>query len=118
MTRSSLNEVLTHMVELMMDPFGNYLCQKVIDMCSPNQLQARPPAFLSALRPSLGEGKMNEPSQRHERGKRARVQQPGRKLLASWPRPPSRLASGSGPTPTRIAGVVARPPSRRPAIAI
>jgi hypothetical protein len=33
------NEVLTHMVELMMDPFGNYLCQKVIDMCSPNQLQ-------------------------------------------------------------------------------
>lgn len=33
------SEVLIHAVELMMDPFGNYLCQKLMEMCSGQQLQ-------------------------------------------------------------------------------
>jgi len=33
------SEVLLHIVELMMDPFGNYLCQKLMEMCSIPQLQ-------------------------------------------------------------------------------
>lgn len=33
-------EVANHAVELMMDPFGNYLCQKLMDMASPRQLEA------------------------------------------------------------------------------
>jgi len=31
------NEVKTHMVELMVDPFGNYLCQKLLESCSDDQ---------------------------------------------------------------------------------
>jgi len=33
------NEVASHAVELMMDPFGNYLCQKLMEMSSPRQLE-------------------------------------------------------------------------------
>ena len=34
-------EILDHLVELMMDPFGNYLIQKLLDRCSEDQrLQA------------------------------------------------------------------------------
>lgn len=33
------SEVLSHCVELMMDPFGNYLCQKLMDMCTFKQLE-------------------------------------------------------------------------------
>lgn len=32
-----LPEVLEHLVELMMDPFGNYLIQKLLDRCSEEQ---------------------------------------------------------------------------------
>ncbi|CAA7013345.1 unnamed protein product [Microthlaspi erraticum] len=32
-----LNEVIAHVVELMMDPFGNYLMQKLLDVCSEEQ---------------------------------------------------------------------------------
>jgi hypothetical protein len=32
-----LPEVLEHLVELMMDPFGNYLVQKLLDRCSEEQ---------------------------------------------------------------------------------
>lgn len=31
------NEVIAHVVELMMDPFGNYLMQKLLDVCSEEQ---------------------------------------------------------------------------------
>ena len=38
----SLQEILDHLVELMMDPFGNYLIQKLLDRCSEEQrLQVR-----------------------------------------------------------------------------
>lgn len=30
-------QVLTHIVELMTDPFGNYLVQKLLDRCSEQQ---------------------------------------------------------------------------------
>ncbi len=30
-------EILDHLVELMMDPFGNYLIQKLLDRCSEEQ---------------------------------------------------------------------------------
>lgn len=33
------SEVVTHAVELMMDPFGNYLCQKLMEMSSARQLE-------------------------------------------------------------------------------
>ncbi|CAK0855322.1 unnamed protein product, partial [Prorocentrum cordatum] len=33
------NEVLTNCVDLMMDPFGNYLCQKLMEICSYRQLE-------------------------------------------------------------------------------
>lgn len=33
----SLQEILDHLVELMMDPFGNYLIQKLLDRCSEEQ---------------------------------------------------------------------------------
>lgn len=32
-----LPEVLEHLIELMMDPFGNYLIQKLLDRCSEDQ---------------------------------------------------------------------------------
>lgn len=32
-----LPEVLEHLVDLMMDPFGNYLIQKLLDRCSEEQ---------------------------------------------------------------------------------
>ena len=32
-----LPEVLEHLIELMMDPFGNYLIQKLLDRCSEEQ---------------------------------------------------------------------------------
>lgn len=32
-----LPEVLEHLVDLMMDPFGNYLIQKLLDRCSEDQ---------------------------------------------------------------------------------
>ena len=31
------SEVMEHMVELMTDPFGNYLCQKLLDCCTREQ---------------------------------------------------------------------------------
>jgi len=31
------SEVMEHMVELMTDPFGNYLCQKLLDCCNRQQ---------------------------------------------------------------------------------
>ncbi|CAG7904895.1 hypothetical protein IGI04_029059 [Brassica rapa subsp. trilocularis] len=31
------NEVISHVVELMMDPFGNYLMQKLLDVCTEEQ---------------------------------------------------------------------------------
>ena len=34
------SEVMEHMVELMTDPFGNYLCQKLLDCCSRQQRAA------------------------------------------------------------------------------
>jgi hypothetical protein len=34
-----LSEVLVHIVDLMMDPFGNYLCQKLMEIVSPPQLE-------------------------------------------------------------------------------
>lgn len=38
-----LPEVLEHLIELMMDPFGNYLIQKLLDRCSEEQrLAVRP----------------------------------------------------------------------------
>ncbi|CAE7671393.1 unnamed protein product, partial [Symbiodinium sp. CCMP2456] len=33
------SEVVTHAVELMMDPFGNYLCQKLMEMSTARQLE-------------------------------------------------------------------------------
>jgi hypothetical protein len=32
-----VQEILDHLVELMMDPFGNYLIQKLLDRCSEEQ---------------------------------------------------------------------------------
>ena len=32
-----LPEVLEHLVDLMMDPFGNYLIQKMLDRCTEDQ---------------------------------------------------------------------------------
>ena len=32
-----LEEILPHTGELMVDPFGNYLVQKVLDVCTPAQ---------------------------------------------------------------------------------
>ena len=32
-----LPEVLEHLIDLMMDPFGNYLIQKLLDRCSEDQ---------------------------------------------------------------------------------
>ena len=41
-----LPEVLEHLIELMMDPFGNYLIQKLLDRCSEEQrLAVRPSAM-------------------------------------------------------------------------
>ena len=31
------NEIIDHVVELMINPFGNYLIQKLIDVCSEDQ---------------------------------------------------------------------------------
>jgi len=36
-TDKIFNEVVDHIVELMSDPFGNYLCQKLLDLCTPKQ---------------------------------------------------------------------------------
>lgn len=46
-----LPEVLEHLVELMMDPFGNYLVQKLLDRCSEEQrLEVRAgPAHLYSI---------------------------------------------------------------------
>lgn len=33
----SAQEILEHLVALMMDPFGNYLIQKLLDRCSEEQ---------------------------------------------------------------------------------
>jgi hypothetical protein len=38
-TRAILSEVLAHIVDLMMDPFGNYLCQKLMEISSPAELE-------------------------------------------------------------------------------
>ncbi len=38
-----LPEVLDSLVELMMDPFGNYLVQKMLDRCSEDQRLEVPP---------------------------------------------------------------------------
>ena len=41
-----LPEVLEHLIDLMMDPFGNYLIQKLLDRCSEEQrlaVRAVPP---------------------------------------------------------------------------
>jgi hypothetical protein len=40
-----LPEVLEHLIELMMDPFGNYLIQKLLDRCSEDQRLAVSIAF-------------------------------------------------------------------------
>ena len=31
------NEIIDHVVELMMNPFGNYLMQKLLDVCNEEQ---------------------------------------------------------------------------------
>lgn len=38
--QSLLDEILPHTGELMVDPFGNYLVQKVLDVCTPTQRRA------------------------------------------------------------------------------
>jgi hypothetical protein len=38
-TNAIFLEVLMHATELMMDPFGNYLCQKLMDLCNHRQLE-------------------------------------------------------------------------------
>merc|ERR1719235_77022 len=38
-TNAIFIEVLHHCVELMKDPFGNYLCQKLMDLCNARQLE-------------------------------------------------------------------------------
>ena len=45
-----LPEVLEHLIELMMDPFGNYLIQKLLDRCSEEQRLA---VRFSAMTPSV-----------------------------------------------------------------
>ncbi len=42
-----LPEVLEHLIELMMDPFGNYLIQKLLDRCSEDQRLAVTALLLS-----------------------------------------------------------------------
>ena len=46
-----LPEVLEHLIELMMDPFGNYLIQKLLDRCSEEQRLA---VCAGAMQPCLG----------------------------------------------------------------
>ena len=41
-----LPEVLEHLIDLMMDPFGNYLIQKLLDRCSEEQRLAVRAPFL------------------------------------------------------------------------
>lgn len=36
--RIALAKVLSHLVDLMVDPFGNYLCQKLVEECDTTQL--------------------------------------------------------------------------------
>jgi len=38
-TAAIFSEVLSHCVDLMMDPFGNYLCQKLMETCGPSDLE-------------------------------------------------------------------------------
>ena len=33
------NEALDHIIELMVDPFGNYLCQKLMEVCTSEQIE-------------------------------------------------------------------------------
>ena len=42
-----LPEVLEHLIELMRDPFGNYLIQKLLDRCSEEQRLAVLPSALT-----------------------------------------------------------------------
>lgn len=52
-----LQEVLDHLVELMMDPFGNYLIQKLLDRCSEEQrLQVGGGGGAAGRREGFGEG--------------------------------------------------------------
>ena len=44
-----LPEVLQNLVELMMDPFGNYLVQKMLDRCNEDQRLEVPPLYPSTL---------------------------------------------------------------------
>ena len=47
-----LPEVLEHLIELMMDPFGNYLIQKLLDRCSEEQrlaVRSIAPSLIDAL---------------------------------------------------------------------
>lgn len=49
-TLTQLPQVLDAIVELMVDPFGNYLIQKLLDRCSEQQrLEVCAPALLSRL---------------------------------------------------------------------
>lgn len=43
------NEIYPHFIELMADPFGNYLCQKLLDFCSPQQKYVVVGAIAGAL---------------------------------------------------------------------
>jgi hypothetical protein len=43
------NEIYPHFVELMADPFGNYLCQKLLEFCSPQQKYVVVEAIAGAL---------------------------------------------------------------------
>lgn len=51
-----LPEVLEHLIDLMMDPFGNYLVQKLLDRCSEEQRLAVcfPPASVNGLSKASG----------------------------------------------------------------
>ena len=50
-----LPEVLANLIELMMDPFGNYLVQKMLDRCNEDQrLEVQSPLLSFCLSPASG----------------------------------------------------------------
>ena len=52
-----LPEVLANLIELMMDPFGNYLVQKMLDRCNEDQrLEVGTLTLYSAQFPALQAG--------------------------------------------------------------